>query len=64
VIGAEEKTLHVMKSLRKNGIQVGAIRPPTVPKGTSRLRLSIHSQLVPEDIHFIADAIRQAMSSL
>ena len=43
IIGDPEKTLHLASQLAKQyHIYVGAIRPPSVPKGTSRLRLSLH----------------------
>jgi len=43
VIGDPEKTLRLAAQLAEQyHIYVGAIRPPSVPKGTSRLRLSLH----------------------
>ncbi len=46
VIGDPEKTVHLATRLAKQfGIYVGAIRPPSVPVGTSRLRLSLHCNL-------------------
>lgn len=41
IIGDEEKTLRVAARLQQQGFDIRAIRPPTVPKGTSRLRVSI-----------------------
>ena len=41
IIGDEEKTLRVAARLQRQGFDIRAIRPPTVPKGTSRLRVSI-----------------------
>lgn len=40
-IGDADRTVRIAARLRKEGIRIGAIRPPTVPPGTSRLRLSI-----------------------
>jgi len=40
-VGEEGKTLKVAEELKKKGIKLSAIRPPTVPIGTSRLRCSI-----------------------
>ncbi len=46
VIGDVKKTLHIAAELAKqHRIYVGAIRPPSVPKGTSRLRLSLHCNI-------------------
>ena len=41
IIGDEERTLRVASRLQQQGFDIRAIRPPTVPQGTSRLRISI-----------------------
>lgn len=41
VIGDPERTLEIARRLEQRGFLVGAIRPPTVPRGTSRLRVSL-----------------------
>ena len=41
VIGDNEKAVAVSQKLRKEGIIAAAIRPPTVPAGSARLRISI-----------------------
>lgn len=40
-IGKDDKTMQVAKFLYENGIFAPGIRPPTVPRGTSRIRLSL-----------------------
>lgn len=40
-IGEDDKTMQVAKFLYENGIFAPGIRPPTVPRGTSRIRLSL-----------------------
>ena len=49
VIGDNEKTLKVSEKLRSMGYYIPAIRPPTVPEGTSRLRISITADCRLED---------------
>jgi 8-amino-7-oxononanoate synthase len=41
VIGANDKAVHFAEQLVQRGLLVRAIRPPTVPAGTARLRLSV-----------------------
>jgi 7-keto-8-aminopelargonate synthetase-like enzyme len=41
IIGDSAKALAFSQTLRKQGIIAAAIRPPTVPQGTARLRFSI-----------------------
>jgi 8-amino-7-oxononanoate synthase len=44
LIGDPQKTLKLRDQLLNNGILVGAVRPPTVPAESSRLRISLHSK--------------------
>lgn len=41
ILGSEESALNLCKYLEDNGFCVPAIRPPTVPSGSSRLRVSL-----------------------
>ncbi|MCJ1886754.1 8-amino-7-oxononanoate synthase [Pseudomonas sp. LA21] len=41
VIGGSRQAMALSAELRERGIQVGAIRPPTVPAGTARLRVTL-----------------------
>ncbi len=45
IIGDNERTIHIQQHLHGMGIHVGAIRPPTVPTGTARLRLALRADL-------------------
>ena len=45
VIGDNQRALRVAESQQSAGFDVRAIRPPSVPPGTARLRLSVHSEL-------------------
>ena len=42
ILGSNERALGVAQSLEKKGYDVRAIRPPTVPQGQARLRLTIN----------------------
>jgi len=50
VIGASDTTVALSRRLRDQGILVQAIRPPTVPTGTARLRITVHARLSSEDV--------------
>ncbi len=62
-VGAETETMRVAARLRERGFRVGAIRPPTVPAGTSRLRLSLNRTLTDAQLERFADALREALAS-
>lgn len=61
-IGEEERTLKLARAVQDSGFDVRAIRPPTVPDGTSRLRVSIHADRSEDEILGLADALRSAMA--
>ncbi len=48
VLGSNERAMAAMHGLRARGVLVQAIRPPTVPLGAARLRLTVHADW-PED---------------
>ncbi|MGE0061738.1 MAG: 8-amino-7-oxononanoate synthase [Xanthobacteraceae bacterium] len=58
VIGAEDDTLAASRLLADNGFFVAAIRPPTVPPGTARLRLTFTAQHADADIERLAGLVR------
>jgi 8-amino-7-oxononanoate synthase len=58
--GTNEAALHVAEVLRESGFAVRAIRPPTVPAGTARVRLSLTAQITEEEISRLARCIRAA----
>jgi len=57
IIGAERETLELAQKLESRGFLVAAIRPPTVPPGTSRLRISLSAAHRAEDVAALADAL-------
>ncbi|MBU3665793.1 MAG: 8-amino-7-oxononanoate synthase [Chthoniobacterales bacterium] len=57
-IGAEDDTLRASEQMAQLGFHVPAIRPPTVPNGTSRLRVSLSAAHDSEVVRTLAAALR------
>jgi 8-amino-7-oxononanoate synthase len=57
ILGENERALRFASGLAAAGFGVRAIRPPTVPAGTSRLRLSLHVNLSAETLCKLADEL-------
>jgi 8-amino-7-oxononanoate synthase len=58
VLGEAETALAASQLLEDNGFLVTAIRPPTVPPGTSRLRLTFTAQHPDDEIERLAEIVR------
>jgi len=57
VIGEAAEAVRVADALAQRGLLVPAIRPPTVPRGTARLRVSLSAAHTAEDVDRLADAL-------
>ena len=57
IVGEAEAALTLAAALAKDGLLAAAIRPPTVPPSTSRLRLALRATHSEGDINRLADAI-------
>ena len=57
IIGANAEAVAVAEALARGGLLVPAIRPPTVPVGTARLRISLSAAHVPDDVERLAAAL-------
>jgi len=57
VLGDERTTLAASDALLEQGMLVPAIRPPTVPVGTSRLRVALSAAHTSEQIDALAAAL-------
>jgi 8-amino-7-oxononanoate synthase len=64
VVGGNLEVLALSEYLQTQGILVPAIRPPTVPVGTGRLRISLSAAHSLDDIKKLIEAIHQAESIL
>lgn len=60
VIGSNEAALAVMAQLDAQGVWVPAIRPPTVPEGTARLRISLSAAHTLDQVDRLCAALAQA----
>ena len=57
LIGRNDEALAVMDGLRLRGIWVPAIRPPTVPEGTARLRIALSAAHTETDVDQLVEAL-------
>jgi 8-amino-7-oxononanoate synthase len=60
VVGDNLEALALSEYLQKQGILVPAIRPPTVPVGTARLRISLSAAHSLDDVKNLISEIHQA----
>ncbi len=59
VIGANDEALEVMQGLGEQGVWVPAIRPPTVPEGSARLRIALSAAHGEADVDRLVAALRR-----
>jgi len=64
MVGTNHDTLALSEYLQTCGVLVPAIRPPTVPVGTSRLRISLSAAHSIEDIQELINALHKAEDQL
>jgi len=57
VLGSPERALAASAALEAQGFLVTAIRPPTVPLGTARLRFAFSAAHSPDDVAAVAEAV-------
>jgi 8-amino-7-oxononanoate synthase len=63
VIGGADETMRASKALYEKNILVPAIRPPTVPKDTSRLRISITAAHTKKDISLLVETTSSILNA-
>lgn len=61
ILGDEHKAIAASQELKEYGFLVSAIRPPTVPKATSRLRFTFSALHKKEDIERLAQIIKEKL---
>lgn len=57
VLGEDKRTMRVAAALQEAGFDIRGIRPPTVPVGTSRLRISLTRNVSLDDLEALADRL-------
>ena len=64
IIGPAKRTLHFSEILFEHGVYAPAIRPPTVPEGTSRLRISVIATHTDNDMQRVIQALIESRTSV
>ncbi len=64
MIGDNEIALQLSEQLLQRGFFLKAIRPPTVPKGTARLRVTLNTDHTPEQIKSLLQTVTHCYDSL
>ncbi len=57
LVGSNEEALRMSAALRKRGMLVTAIRPPTVPDGTARLRITLSASHSADQVNQLLNAL-------
>ncbi len=63
VLGSAARTMAVAAALERTGFWVGAMRPPTVPEGTARLRITLSASHAAADIERLVLALSAALAA-
>lgn len=64
LLGDETLAMQWQERLRQHGIWISAIRPPTVPKGTARLRITLSAAHDIQDIDYLLRILKQINTEL
>ena len=64
ILGDNRRALAVARRLREQGMDVRALRPPTVPSGTARLRISVHANHSPEQLDRLCRTLAEALEAV
>jgi 8-amino-7-oxononanoate synthase len=64
MIGENEKAVAVAAALAEQGFDARAIRPPSVPPGTARLRVSVNASLDQATLERFAATLAKAVASI
>jgi 8-amino-7-oxononanoate synthase len=62
VLGEDAIAVRAAARLREEGFDIRAMRPPSVPAGTARLRIAVHADHEPETLAAAAEAVARAVA--
>jgi 8-amino-7-oxononanoate synthase len=63
LVGDADRAMRLSEKLLDAGVFVQGIRPPTVPPGTARLRVTVMSTHTDQDLEFAAEAFRSVLAT-
>lgn len=63
-LGTPEHAMRASAALEERGFLVVAIRPPTVPEGTARLRVTFSAAHSVDDVHGLAAAVTEVLAEI
>ena len=64
IVGTDERAVKLAAAMQARGFDVRAVRPPTVPEGTARLRLSLTLNVDEAAIEALAGALAEELAKL
>jgi 8-amino-7-oxononanoate synthase len=64
IVGGDGDAVALAKAVRERGFDVRAIRPPTVPENTARLRIALTLNATAEDAARLVDAVAESVQVL
>ena len=62
ILGDPQRAFDAATACRENGLSVGCFRPPSVPEGTSRLRLTARATLTAEELSTIEAVLTEVLA--
>ena len=63
IVGETQRALAISRALEEKGFLVTAIRPPTVPAGTARLRVTLSAAHEESQVDALVAAFREALAA-
>jgi len=64
VLGEDRRAVRLAEALQARGYDIRAIRPPTVPEGTARLRLALTRHVTTDDLDMLFADLQAEMARL